>query len=523
MNLSKKFRDVPTTIKIMVAFLVISLLLSASVFKMTAAQMASDSTSVFSNTLAKVAQEFLNSEIEKTIKSALRDLDESYAYEEVSVTGNKSLISGLPPEIEEKRVNGDYDKNIAMLRSDMVSILTEIPIDEYNQLRNPNDSTLAFYDLWLFNVQQEVVAKAVSEESAYTINMQELQRAYNSGNPVIHEQDFPSESIFSSFILPKQQQLFFPLFADNTVVSILVVTIPQSRFDYFTGHHYNLSIYILTLILVGLLLFYYLTKYISKDHRALENYIEQLSHGDAPAPQIKQRKLAISIGKLRKSLVKINKIDKDLQDRSHDIYNQVYNIQTTADNVLKEKTSAQQQKFIDNIKKDAGDLEANIEKILAQAKGETRKNIATPDSINSAKLVSNVLSDSGISNGIAKKKIHLKTSDLGIEIKIQYDDVYQALINVVRNAITATGIGSTIEIKLQHTNKWIRLCVLDMGPGIPRDFTLNNLQLRPDDDNSHGLGLHMVERVMLRHEGEFELKNRTMVRGAEAVLKFPNR
>ena len=521
MNLSKKFRDVPTTIKIMVVFLVISLLLSASVFRVTAAQMASDSTSVFSNSLAKVAQEFLNSELEKTIRSTLKD--KGYAYEEVSVTGNKSLITGLPPEIEELLASGHLDEYVAMLSANMVNILTEIPIDEYNQLRNPNDSTLAFYDLWLFNVQQEVVAKAVSEEGAYTINMQELQRAYNSESPVTHEQDFPLESIFSSFILPKQQQLFFPLFADNTVVSILVVAIPQSRFDYFTGHHYNLSIYILTLILVGLLLFYYLTKYISKDNRALENYIDQLSHGDVPVPKIKQRKLAINIQKLRRSLVKIKKIDTNLQDKSHDIFNHVYNIRTTADNVLKEKTSAQQHKFIDNIKKDASDLEAKIEKILVQARGETRESLASPESINSAKLVSCVLSDSGISNDIISKQIHVKTSNLGIEIKIQYDDVYQALINVVRNAITATGIGSTIEIKLQHTNNWVRLCVLDMGPGIPHDFTLNNLQRRLDGDNSHGLGLHMVQRVMLRHEGEFELKNRTMVTGAEAVLKFPNR
>ena len=524
MSLTKKLRDVSTTVKIMLVFLTMSLLLAASVFKMTSAQMVSDSALVFSNSLAKVVQEVLNSELEKTINSTLKDMneDESYAYEKVSVTGNKSLISGLPPKIEEMRTNGDYDKEIAMLRADMLSTLTEIPIDEYNQLRNPNDSTLAFYDLWLFNAQQEVIVKAVSKESTYTINMQELQLAYSSESPVVHEQDFPSGSLFSSLILPKQQQLFHPLFADNTVVSVLVVTIPKSRFDYFTNHHYDLSVYILTLILIGLLLFYYLTKYISKDHRELERYIDRLSKGDVPSkPIIKQRRLAIGIGKLRKSLVKISKIDEGLQDKSHDIYNKVYNIQTTANNILRTDNSDQQKKFINNIKLDAADIETGIEKIIMQAKGDTREHLASPEPISSRKLIANVLTDSGVMDGIKKKKINLKTSNLGIEIKVQYDDVIQAIINVVRNAITATSVGSTIEIKLQHTNKWTRICILDAGPGIPHNFSIEGKQLNQDNSNSHGLGLKQVMRVMRRHEGEFQLRNRAMIEGAEAVLKFP--
>jgi signal transduction histidine kinase len=367
-----------------------------------------------------------------------------------------------------------------------------------------------------------VVVKALSGENTYEINAQALNKAQTSGVAVTHEQSFPTESIISSLILPKQQQLFFPLYADGAVVSILVVAIPQSRFDYFTGHHYNLSIYILTLILVGLLLFYYLTKYISKDHRALELYIDRLSKGDIPAiPSIKQRKLAIGIAKLRKSLVKVSRIDKNLQDRSHDIYNKVYNIQTTADNILKTKDINQQQRFISNIQQDAIDLEESIEKILLQAKGDQRENLSSPELVSSMNLVTDVLGDSGITNALEKKKINIKTSNLGIEMKVEYNDVYSALINLIHNAITATDIGTTIEVKLQHTNKWIRLCVLDMGPGITHNFSLDSYLPNSSDKKSHGLGLPLVMRVMQRHEGLFELKNRPMKKGAEAILKFP--
>jgi len=511
----------------MAVFLVLSLILSAAVFKMTAAQMASDSTSVFSNSIARAAQEYLNLQIEKMIKGALKDgdypEDEDHPFENVSISGQKANITGLSPKIEELRASGEFDKAIAMLKAEgAANILSKIPINEFNQLRNSDDSTNAFYDFWLFNAKQEVVVNALSGENTYEINAQALNKAQTSGVSVTHEQSFPTESIISSLILPKQQQLFFPLYADGAVVSILVVAIPQSRFDYFTGHHYNLSIYILTLILVGLLLFYYLTKYISKDHRALELYIDRLSKGDIPAiPSIKQRKLAIGIAKLRKSLVKVSRIDKNLQDRSHDIYNKVYNIQTTADNILKTKDINQQQRFISNIQQDAIDLEESIEKILLQAKGDQRENLSSPELVSSMNLVTDVLGDNGITNALEKKKINIKTSNLGIEMKIEYNDVYNALINLIHNAITATGTGSTIEIKLQHTNKWIRLYVLDMGPGIPHNFSLDSYLPNSSDKKSHGLGLPLVARVMQRHEGEFELKNRTMVKGAEAILKFP--
>ena len=521
MSLTKKLRDIPTTIKIMVVFLASSLILSVSVFKMTAAQMSSDSTSVFSNSIARVAQEYLNLQIEKNIKSALQD--EGHPFEDVSVNGQQSQIEGLPPEVEELRASGEFDKAIEILKAEGVNILSKIPINEFNQLRNADDSTHAFYDFWLFNARQEAVVKALSGDETYVINIEALKEAQTSRAPVTHEQSFPSESLISSLILPKQQQLFFPLYADNTVVSILVVAIPQSRFDYFTNHHYNLSIYILTLILIGLLIFYYLTKYISKDHRELERYIDRLSKGDVPSkPIIKQRKLAIGIGKLRKSLVKVSRIDKDLQDRSHDIYNKVYNIQTTARNIPQTKSVEQQQIFVDNIVQDATDLETSLEKILLQAKGDNRTELTSPALISSTKLVTNALKDSGISNGITEKQLNMKISNLGADIKIQYDDALQALINIVRNAIKATPSGSTIEIKLQHTNSWTRLYVLDSGSGIPHNFTLGETQFNQGDNNSHGLGLRQVIRVMKRHEGEFQLRNRAMKKGAEAILKFPN-
>ncbi|MBN8829358.1 MAG: hypothetical protein J0G94_01725 [Sphingomonadales bacterium] len=113
----------------------------------------------------------------------------------------------------------------------------------------------------------------------------------------------------------------------------------------------------------------------------------------------------------------------------------------------------------------------------------------------------------------------------GIAIQSDPELLMQALGNLLDNALIHTPTGTRIDVLLERqTDRSVRICVADTGPGITegdrervvrRFVTLDPGRSRP----GHGLGLNLVAAVMKAHGGWFRLADNAP--GLIAILILP--
>ena len=102
--------------------------------------------------------------------------------------------------------------------------------------------------------------------------------------------------------------------------------------------------------------------------------------------------------------------------------------------------------------------------------------------------------------------------------------IFQALINLIDNAIKYSRGDGRVEIRLENDAGGIRLVVADNGPGIPE--AQYGAVLEPFirlDSSRHtpgvGLGLSVVSAVAELHEARLQLEDNRP--GLRVVLAFP--
>ena len=86
----------------------------------------------------------------------------------------------------------------------------------------------------------------------------------------------------------------------------------------------------------------------------------------------------------------------------------------------------------------------------------------------------------------------------------------QALSNLIENAIRYGADGGEVDVKVEPSEKRIRIAVADRGPGIPharREEALRRFGRLDSSrsDEGAGLGLALVQSIAHLHEGELHL------------------
>ena len=110
-----------------------------------------------------------------------------------------------------------------------------------------------------------------------------------------------------------------------------------------------------------------------------------------------------------------------------------------------------------------------------------------------------------------EKSISLSCDAPGkIEVRGDRNLLFQAITNLLDNAIKYTPTGGTVSISLHHEPDNVVLSVTDSGPGIPADKREQVLQrfFRLDESRSEpgaGLGLSLVQAIAQRHGARLEL------------------
>jgi nitrogen fixation/metabolism regulation signal transduction histidine kinase len=112
-------------------------------------------------------------------------------------------------------------------------------------------------------------------------------------------------------------------------------------------------------------------------------------------------------------------------------------------------------------------------------------------------------------------------SDAGLEALVDEDQLEQALINLVKNALESQGeAGGEVVVTARASDDGLAITVTDSGPGIanPDNLFVPFFTTKP---GGSGVGLALSRQIIEGHGGTLRLDNRSDARGAVASLEIP--
>lgn len=177
----------------------------------------------------------------------------------------------------------------------------------------------------------------------------------------------------------------------------------------------------------------------------------------------------------------------------------------------------QRQKFAGKAKSRLTNLEQQVRDMLIFARGEMRLD----DLVSSSDLMNDLedLLDLPLVNFDADCDCINEAPELSIQCN--KEALLGVCMNLVENALQASGKGCELEIRFVSAEQMLRIEINDQGPGM--DETEINNALQPfytTKSHGTGLGLAVAQVVAHAHHGRFSLHS-TPESGTTAVLELP--
>ena len=172
-------------------------------------------------------------------------------------------------------------------------------------------------------------------------------------------------------------------------------------------------------------------------------------------------------------------------------------------------------------------LQTFVDNLLESASIEAGQFKVSPRRADLGKIIASAVSTM---QPLMKKYNQSLNVDLPAEKLIVSADqrrIVQVLVNLLSNAIKYGPDQGRITIKVEKKGKWVKVKVIDQGPGIPvnqRNFIFQRF-VRLDSAESYsdvgaGLGLSVVKEIIKAHGGEVQVENQSLG-GAVFSLTLP--
>jgi PAS domain S-box-containing protein len=120
------------------------------------------------------------------------------------------------------------------------------------------------------------------------------------------------------------------------------------------------------------------------------------------------------------------------------------------------------------------------------------------------------------------KGIQFKTNvDCDVELRLDREQMTQAILNLLQNALEATPAGGIITLVCSASNGAVTIVVQDTGSGIPQDRLdkIFNLYYTTKADGT-GMGLAITQQIVLQHQGTIEVKSEEG-KGTQFIIAIP--
>jgi two-component system sensor histidine kinase FlrB len=176
---------------------------------------------------------------------------------------------------------------------------------------------------------------------------------------------------------------------------------------------------------------------------------------------------------------------------------------------------ATQQRFAGRLKERLHELEHQVRDMLVFARGELPlTNRVTP------KELMQSLQAAALTH-VQEMPIRWQCDSHTGELLCNRDTLVGAILNLIENAIQASGGAVRLKVHLYTRGNTLRLCVSDSGSGID-DKVLARLgePFFTTKTTGTGLGLTVVKAVARAHQGELQLRSR-LGRGTCALVSLP--
>jgi len=305
--------------------------------------------------------------------------------------------------------------------------------------------------------------------------------------------------------------------------------VPQERSFMRTS-----NMLLLTLLIVGSLLFLVAAHYVVKPLKLLKRATGRLAKGDFSVRVPIKRKdelgdLADSFNTMADSLSRLEAMRSDfVSSVSHELQSPLTSIGGFAEALrMPDITDEERNHYIDIIKQESGRLSRLSDNMLRLASLDSRHHPFHPQPFR----LDRQLRDVALTGEPqwAGKRIELELHLLETIIHADPDSLSQVWINVLHNAIKYTPPGGKIAIAMQQPGEnTVTVRISDSGPGIPEEARGRVFErfykADPSRDRSaggNGLGLSIVKQIVSRHGGAVEAEPGGPDGGAVITVSLP--
>ena len=276
-------------------------------------------------------------------------------------------------------------------------------------------------------------------------------------------------------------------------------------------------------LLIGLGFVWWINRSIGK----LVDYAERVAEGQVVAlPAMGSSELhdlARALESMRLKLDGKAYIEQYVHTMTHELKSPLAAITGAAELLRESPPPATAQRFIVNIEQQSARIRQLVDKMLVQARLESRVDLqfSPLDISHILKQTFSAKEAQAVSRGIC---LQLKNADSAI---LTGDGLLlsQALTNLIDNALDFTPLGGAVILSGERHEGEYLITVEDNGSGIP-DYAQEKIfdrfysLPRADSPKSTGLGLNFVREVAAIHRGRISLENR-LSQGVIAYLTLP--
>ncbi|CAI0957340.1 Sensor protein CreC [Serratia quinivorans] len=264
-------------------------------------------------------------------------------------------------------------------------------------------------------------------------------------------------------------------------------------------------------LLIGLGFVWWINRSIGR----LVHYADGVAQGESlPLPKMgghELTQLAQALDSMRVKLEGKAYIEQYVHTLTHELKSPLAAIRGAAELLQEQPPAATAQRFLTNIEQQSARIQQLVDKLLVQARLESRP-VLERGPLAMAALVRQAVA--GKEAQAVRRGVLLQVE--GVEdITLSGDGllISQALTNLLDNALDFTPEGGAIKVRGERHEGHYQVTVCDDGSGIP-DYALDKVferfysLARSDKPKSSGLGLNFVQEVARLHRGSIQLSNR---------------